>query len=119
MGQNAIGGMELAPSVASGSLTSAAGTASNTTVLMILGVFNATIAGTWTGATMQLQKSFDGGSSYVPATKDASGTSATYTSNVSVVVYEPEPGVYYRWQPTVAISTGTLNWRISGGDRVT
>lgn len=120
MGKNAVGGMELAPSVASGSITgTTASTASNTSVLMIQGTFNAAISGTWTGATMQLQKSFDGGSSYMPATIDAAGTSASYTSNVAVVVYEPEPGVYYRWQPVVALGSGTVNWRISGGERVT
>ncbi len=120
MGLNATGGMELAPNVASGTITgTASSTASNTSFIMMQGVFNAVISGTWGGATMQLQKSFDGGASFVPATEDAAGTSASYTANAAVVVYEPEPGVYYRWQPTVALSSGTVAWRISGGNRVT
>ncbi len=120
MGLNAVGGMELAPQAASGTITgTASSTASNTTFLMIQGTFNAVISGTWAGATMQLQKSFDGGATFVPATEDAAGTSASYTSNVALVVYEPEPGVYYRWQPTIALASGTVAWRLSGGDRVT
>lgn len=120
MGLNAVGGMDLAPSVASGTITgTASSTASNANFIAMQGVFNAAISGTWAGATMQLQKSFDGGATFVPATEDASGTSASYTGNVAIVVYEPESGVYYRWQPTVALSSGTVAWRISGGERVT
>lgn len=120
MGLNAVGGMELAPNVLSGTITgTASSTASNTSFIQMLGTFNVVISGVWGGATMQLQKSFDGGATFVPATTDASGTSASYTSNVAVVVYEPEPGVLYRWQPTIALTSGTVAWRISGGPRVT
>lgn len=120
MGLNAVGGMELAPNVLIGSITgTASSTASNTSFIQMLGVFNAQISGTWAGATMQLQKSFDGGASFVPATTDATGSAASFTANAAVQVYEPESGVYYRWQPTVALSSGTVNWRISGGQRVT
>lgn len=120
MGLNIAGGMELAPSTLSGTITgTASSTASNTSFIMIMGTFNATISGTWAGATMQLQKSFDGGANFVPATTDGYGAAANYTANASVVVQEPEPGVYYRWQPTVALSSGTVAWRISGGARVT
>lgn len=120
MGLNAVGGMELAPNVLSGTITgTASSTASNTSFISMLGVFNATISGTWAGATMQLQKSFDGGSSFVPATVDAGGTAANFTGNASVCVYEPEPGIYYRWQPTIALASGTVAWRLAGGDRVT
>lgn len=120
MGLNAAGGMELAPNVLSGTITGTAGsTASNTSFQQMLGEFNATISGTWAGATIQLQKSFDGGATWVPATIDGAGNPAAYTANASVVVQEPESGVYYRWQPTVALSSGTVAWRISGGARVT
>lgn len=120
MGLNAVGGMDLAPSVLSGSITgTASSTDSNTSFIMMAGVFNATISGTWAGATVQLQKSFDGGSNWVAATVDGLGTAANYTQNASVVVCEVESGVYYRWQPTVALTSGTINWRISGGSRVT
>lgn len=119
MGLNAVGGMELAPSVLSGSITgTASSTASNTSFIMMMGDFNVALSGTWSGATMQLQRSFDGGSTFLPCSTNASGSAANYTANVSVLVNEPEPGVYYRWQPTVALSSGTVNWRISGGKRV-
>ncbi len=120
MGLNAVGGMDFAPSVASGTITgTASSTGSNTSFIPMRGVFNAVLSGTWAGATMQLQKSFDGGATFVPATVDATGTSASYTTNVAIVVYEPESVVYYRWQPVIALSSGTVAWRISGGDRVT
>lgn len=120
MGLNAVGGMELAPNVLSGTITgTASSTASNASFIAMQGVFNAVLSGTWAGATLQLQKSFDGGSTFVPASTDSLGTSASFTGNVAIVVYEPEEMVYYRWQPTVALSSGTVAWRISGGERVT
>lgn len=123
MGKNAVGGMELASTVLEGSFTGTAGsTASNTSIIMMLGEFNASLSGTWTDTAstrFQLQRSFDGGSTFVPAAIDSAGDPATYAGNVSVAVVETEPGVYYRWQCTVAMVTGTANWRISGGPRVT
>jgi len=120
MGLNVAGGMELASDVLTGSITgTASSTASNTSFKQMFGMFNAAISGTWAGATLQLQKSFDGGATWIPATTDASGSAANYTSNAAVSVFECEPGVYYRWQPTVALSSGTVAWRLSGGERVT
>ncbi len=120
MGLNAVGGMELAPNVLSGTITgTASSTASNTSFIQMQGIFNAVLSGTWTGATMELQKSFDGGATFLPATLNGAGAAADYTANAAIVVYEPEPGVYYRWQPTVALATGTVAWRISGGKKVT
>lgn len=120
MGLNASGGMELAADVLTGTITgTASSTASNTSFRLMFGRFNAAISGTWAGATMELQKSFDGGVTFVPAVIDASGTAADYTANAAVVVDEPEPGIFYRWQPTVALSSGTVAWRLSGGARIT
>ena len=120
MGLNAAGGMELATDVLTGTLTSAGGTASNVSMKLMYGLFNAALGGTWSG-TMQLQKSFDGGATFIPAQKDLSGTSGTYTGNVVSVLNEPEPGVYYRWQCTVTLTTTGANvcsWRLSGGQKV-
>ena len=119
MGLNTSGGMDLAPSVLTVNYTSASGTGSSASFIPMSGKFNATLSGTWTGATMELQRSFDGASTWVPATTDSVGTKADYTANASVVVDEPEPGIFYRWQPTVAVSTGTAVTRISGGMRLT
>lgn len=113
MGLNTAGGKELAASVLSGSLSSVI----NGSAIMMIGTFNAVISGTFVG-TAQLQRSFDGGATYVPCDIDSAGTVASYTSPVSVVVQEPEPGVFYRWACT-AYTSGTINTRISGGARLT
>jgi hypothetical protein len=112
MGKNAPGGMELAPQVAAASLTSV----SQATGIMMLGTFNAVISGTFVG-TAELQRSFDGGTTYVPCGIDAAGDVADYTSPVSLVIAEGEPGVYYRWACT-AFTSGTIVTRISGGPRL-
>ena len=113
MGLNAPSGMELASNVKTGSLTSVSAVGG----IMMLGTFNATLSGTWVG-TMQLQRSFDGGNTYVPCGIDAAGDQANYTSNVSLTLTENEPGVYYQWACT-AFTSGTIITRLSGGNRLT
>ena|SRR3990167_6262895 len=119
MGTMSIGGPDVAPDVLSGSVTgTASSTASNTSFKYMFGKFNATLSGTWAGGTFQLQKSFDSGQNWVPATTDSLGTAANYTANASVIVEEDEPGVAYRWQCTAALTSGTTSWRLAGGERV-
>lgn len=113
MGKNSPTGKELASSVQTDALTAV----SNGTPILMIGTFNAVLSGTFVG-TAQLQRSFDGGSTFVPCDIDSSGTVANYTAPVSVVVQEPEPGVFYRWACT-AFTSGTINARISGGARLT
>jgi hypothetical protein len=83
----------------------------------LLGAFNLELSGTWVG-TVQLERSFDGGTTYVAAAKDTSGTAAAYTTNVSIVVIEGEPGVIYRVRCT-AFTSGTVAYRLSAGPRLT
>lgn len=104
---------DLAPTVVTGTLTSA----TSGTSAQFFGSFNIELSGTWVG-TVQLERSFDGGTTFVAAARDTGGTPAAYTSNVSIVVAEPEPGVIYRWRCT-AYTSGTVAYRISAGPRPT
>ena len=115
MGLNAPSGSELAATA----LTGAFNTASHTTsaIVMLEGLFNISFWGTFT-ATAQLERSFDGGTTFLPATTDATGTVAAWTAATSVVAVEPEPGVYYRLNCT-SYTSGTLNYRLSAGPRLT
>jgi hypothetical protein len=104
---------DLAPTVVSGTFT---GTA-NGTSSQFLGLFNLELSGTWVG-TVVLERSFDGGTTFVSAAKDTSGTAASYTTNVSIVVSESEPGVIYRVRCS-AYTSGTIAYRLSAGPRPT
>jgi hypothetical protein len=114
MGLNTAGGVELCPQVATGTLASVAAGAG----VMIMGPFNATLVGTTFTGSVNLERSFDGGATYMICGIDASGSPATYTTDASLVVNEPEPGVWYRFNMT-ARSAGSMAWRISGGQRLT
>lgn len=90
----------------------AAVTSATTFALGVLcGYFNVFISGTFS-ATAQLEKSYNGGSTWVVCSTDASGTAASYSSSVSVIGFEPELGVEYRVNCT-AFTSGTMNWRVS------
>jgi len=73
--------------------------------------FNLSIWGTFTG-TIDLERSFDDGSTWLKCSRDSAGTTASFTVAASVVVEEPEAGVLYRLNAT-ALSSGTANYRIS------
>lgn len=64
---------------------------------------NVSISGTFT-ATVTLERSFDGGSTY--------HTVATYTSATEARVAESEVGVLYRFNCT-AYTSGTVTYRLS------
>lgn len=104
---------DLAATVVTGTFT---GTG-NGTASAFLGTFNLELSGTWVGS-VQLERSFDGGTTYVAVGKDTSGTAAAYTSNVSIVVIEGEPGTLYRVRCT-AFTSGTIAYRLSAGPRLT
>lgn len=87
---------------------------------MIWGLFNTVIYGasgpngSW-NASVQIERSFDGGTTWVVAGVGGTGTQAVYSTNnqdVSVELYEPERGVLYRLDCT-AYTSGTINYRIS------
>jgi hypothetical protein len=87
-----------------------------------LGAFNVLIYGNggpngnWSG-TVQLERCFDGGTTWVVCGIGGAGQPAIYTSagtgsDVSVMVDEFESGVYYRLHCTAYVS-GTINFRMS------
>lgn len=102
-----------ATTLVSGTFT---GTANGTSAIFF-GMFNLELSGTWVGS-VQLERSFDGGTTFVAAAMDTTGTAAAYTVNVSVVVNESEPGVIYRVRCT-AYTSGTVAYRLSAGPRLT
>lgn len=75
------------------------------------GYFNIALWGTFS-ATIRLERSFDGGTTYNPISEDNQGTAASYTAPVNITAYENEPGVLYRWDCT-GFTSGTVNYRIS------
>ena len=72
--------------------------------------FNVSLWGTFSGGA-QLERSFDGGTTWLPIT--AAGTQLyKWTGPASEVVDEAEYGVLYRLNCT-AYTSGTINYRIS------
>lgn len=107
MGKIAPTDRDIATSVATGTLSSAAAGAGK----VFTGTFNVElqISGTLTAA---LQRSFDGGTTYVTVAQSADGTAATYTASTSLTLFEPEEGVYWRVSVT-AFTSGSCIYRIS------
>lgn len=77
-------------------------------------------AATFTGAaidfsgTLQIERSFDGGKTFIVCSTGLGGTLAQYTTGapVSATFGEPEKNVLYRLN-CIAYSSGTINYRIS------
>lgn len=92
--------------------TAAALATGQTNLGVALGYFNFFVSGTFVG-TVQLEKSFDGGTTWIVASLDTSGDAASYTVPVSVTGFECEKGMYYRVNVT-AYTSGTINVRMSG-----
>lgn len=113
MGLNAPSGEELASDVVAGNFTATG----QSTARVFQGPFNFSLWGTFVG-TVQLERSFDGGTTFLPCAQDVTGTTAAYTAPCSIVNNEPESGVYYRFNCT-AFTSGTINYRLSGGLRLT
>lgn len=69
--------------------------------------------GAW-NATIRLERSFDGGTTWIVCGVGGGGGQAIYTTgtDISIVVSEPEKGVLYRLNCT-AYTSGTLNYRFS------
>ncbi|HEX9446804.1 MAG TPA: hypothetical protein VF920_02455 [Dongiaceae bacterium] len=73
--------------------------------------FNIALWGTFVG-TVAVERSFDGGTTFLPVARDTSGTAATFTAPTSLSISEPERGVLYRLNCT-AYTSGTINYRLS------
>lgn len=81
------------------------------TPVQIRGAYNFSISGVFVG-TVRLERSFDGGGTWIPVSKDSSGADASYTAPCGVTGFEPEDGVLYSANCT-AYTSGTANCRIS------
>lgn len=110
-GLSGSGGIELAQTVVSGTFT---GTG-NSSGAQFMGAFNVTLSGTYV-ATVILERSFDGGATYMPVSTDTVGTANAYTAPMSLVVNENEPGTFYRLRCS-AYTSGTVTYRAAAGPR--
>lgn len=72
--------------------------------------FNVSVRGTWTGS-VNLERSFDEGSTWFICSADGAGTPCTYTSNFSIIVDNPVGGTVFRLNFT-ALSAGTAPYEI-------
>lgn len=97
-----------------------AGTGQSSTAV-VFGLFNVVLWGTPLGGagetatfsgTVNVERSMDNGTTWVPVSTDGTGTQAIYTTPVSVSGMEPENGVLYRFNCTTYTS-GTINYRLS------
>lgn len=100
---------DLANFVASDALAATGGSAN---LACPWGWFNFTVYGTFSG-TVILEKSFDGGTTWVGCNIPFTTSAVTTTAAASFQVFEPERGVLYRSNMTARVS-GTANTRISG-----
>jgi hypothetical protein len=108
---------DLATNVLSGSFTGT-GVSGN---FQFLGVFNLIFGGSGGPngayvASLQLERSFDGGTTWYVAGVGGGGAQALYNvanQDVSVLVTEVERGMVYRLHCT-AYTSGTINYRLSG-----
>jgi hypothetical protein len=78
--------------------------------MYLRGKFNVSAWGTFVG-TLTLERSFDGGTTYLPACF-SDGTGVTFAAPASGCWSEPEPGVMYRLRCS-AYTSGAANWRLS------
>jgi hypothetical protein len=74
------------------------------------GQLNFSLWGTFV-ATVSIERSFDGGATYLPVTNEY-GVAYSWSAPMSIVVDEPESGVLYRLNCT-AYTSGTINYRVS------
>lgn len=75
------------------------------------GLFNVWLYGTFAG-TLALQRSFDGGTTWLTVSTDGTGALATYTAPATVMVEEVEWGNMYQVIAT-AWTSGTATVRFS------
>lgn len=102
---------------------SASGVASPVSIfgLFYLGVWGTPLGGngepgTFTG-TVLLERSTDGGATWLPCSVDGTGALAQYTAAALVQGLEVEAVALYRLNCT-SYSSGTINWRLAGSGLV-
>ncbi len=107
MGKFSATGPEQANQVLTGSF-SATG---QSQTISVYADFSFAIWGTFVG-TVALEKSFDGGTTWIAASSDMAGTPISLSSPIAVCAIEVELGILYRMNCT-AFTSGTINYRIS------
>ena len=78
------------------------------------GYFNVSVWGTFS-ATTTVQRSFDGGNTWLPGKFPFTPTAVSLTEVDSIMLFETERGVLY--QLSCAYVSGTVNWRMSSNGR--
>lgn len=107
MGKPNPGATDQATQVYAGAFTATGQSAG----VLIRGKFNLALWGTFV-ASLALERSFDGGTTWLNCSLDAAGSPNTLTVPVALIAEEPEPGVLYRLNCS-SHTSGTVNWRIS------
>jgi hypothetical protein len=107
MGKLSSTSLEQATTVLAGSLVATGASSS----VPVFGPANLFLYGVFVG-TARLERSFDGGTTWIPCTIDAAGDYASYSVVASLVFNEPEHGMLYRINCT-AYTSGTISYRIS------
>lgn len=79
------------------------GTGQSATMPAHRGMFNLSLSGTWV-ATVDIERSFDGGSTWLIV--------ESYTSNIEDTGDEPQDNVWYRLNCS-AYTSGTVTYRLS------
>jgi hypothetical protein len=94
------------PQFASGSFTAVG----NGAAVGVQGAFNVHLWGTFT-ATVIVERSIDGGATWLPLSWDAFGTPNAYSAPVSLIVEEPGGGMLHRLRCS-SYTSGAVNWAI-------
>lgn len=111
MAKRSVSAPDEARSIVASAFT-ASGIGSTSNAFFVGGV-NAVVSGTFAG-TVRIERSFDGGSAWLPVTSAIDGTVLAITTPTAIVLDEPESAVLYRWNCT-AYTSGTINCRLSQG----
>ena len=109
MGKPSTGAADSATLVVTGTLASVA--AGSAFLAPSSGVFNLALWGTFS-ATLRFEKSYDGGTTWIPVSRDLTGTDATFVAPGSLQIRDTEAGNLYRVNCT-AYTSGTVNYRLS------
>lgn len=125
-----IGGTrDYAPVVATGTITATAlitqpvaASTGTSAATVFYSAFNLAMWGTFSG-TVQVEKSYDGGTTWITVARDVAGTPASYVlaftaASINLTLCEVEPSVCWRLRCT-AFTSGTLNYRLSQGGGLT
>ncbi len=107
MGQYTPGAVDQAAQILSGTFTATG----QSSAIAFYGPFSVALWGTFAG-TVQVQKSFDGGTTWIPYGADDTGAIPVVSAPVSFRAVESELGVNYRLACT-AFTSGTINYRLS------